>query len=124
MINYIEILNRQIKINGKETINLTFEKYINNLLIKDLTTYQGRINSIKEKYNYRKLVPIYISLGLCLIPICNKKSINNLYINIYSISSLTGFTTITFKDNQILNVDKNIRTIKSYIKRASIISKD
>lgn len=124
MINYIEILNRQIKINGKKIINLTFEKYINNLLIKDLTTYQGRINSIKEKYNYRKLVPIYISLGLCLIPICNKKSINNLYINIYSISSLTGFTTITFKDNQILNVDKNIRTIKSYIKRASIISKD
>ncbi|MBR2891721.1 MAG: competence protein ComK [Bacilli bacterium] len=124
MINYIEILNRQIKINGKKIINLTFEKYINNLLIKDLTTYQGRINSIKEKYNYRKLVPIYIDLGLCLIPICNKKSINNLYINIHSISSLTGCTTITFKDNQILNVDKNIRTIKSYIKRASIISKD
>ena len=59
MINYIEILNNKtIKIYETREIkvlNLSFEKYINELLLNDLTTYTGRIEAIKKKYNYRKL---------------------------------------------------------------------
>ena len=51
MINYIEILsNKTIKIyktKEVEVLNLSFEKYLNVLLLKDLTTFNGRIEAIK-----------------------------------------------------------------------------
>lgn len=124
MINYIQILNREIKINNKTVIQKTFEQYLNSLLIKDLTTYKGRIDAIRIKYNYRKLIPIYICEDLCLIPIENKKSIDNLYLNIYSIKYIDITSNIIFNDNTIIKLDKKYHIIKKYIKRALTIKKE
>lgn len=125
MINYIEILNNKtIKIYESREIkklNLSFEKYINELLLNDLTTYTGRIEAIKKKYNYRKLVPIYINDTICFIPLENKEY-NSIYINVYSVYKII-YDKIIFIDGSSLLIYKNLQTISNNINRARGIKK-
>lgn len=125
MINYIEILsNKTIKIyktKQVEVLNLSFEKYLNVLLLKDLTTFNGRIEAIKKKYKYKKLVPIYIDDTICFIPVENIEY-NSIYINAYSIYKIT-YQKIIFIDGSSLSIYKNLKTISNNINRAKAIKK-
>lgn len=125
MIKYIEILsNKTIKIyktKEVEVLNLSFEKYLNVLLLKDLTTFNGRIEAIKKKYKYKKLVPIYIDDTLCFIPVENIEY-NSIYINAYSIYKIT-YQKIIFIDGSSLSIYKNLKTISNNINRAKAIKK-
>ena len=125
MINYIKILNNKtIKIYETREIkvlSLSFEKYINDLLLNDLTTYTGRIEAIKKKYNYRKLVPIYINDTICFIPLENKEY-NSIYINVYSVYKII-YDKIIFIDGSSLLIYKNLQTISNNINRARGIKK-
>lgn len=125
MINYIEILsNKTIKIyktKQVEVLNLSFEKYLNVLLLKDLTTFNGRIEAIKKKYKYKKLVPIYIDDTMCFIPVENIEY-NSIYINAYSIYKIT-YQKIIFIDGSSLSIYKNLKTISNNINRAKAIKK-
>lgn len=125
MINYIKILNNKtIKIYETREIkvlNLSFEKYINELLLNDLTTYTGRIEAIKKKYNYRKLVPIYINDTICFIPLENIEY-NSIYINVYSVYKII-YDKIIFIDGSSLLIYKNHQTISNNINRARGIKK-
>lgn len=125
MIKYIEILsNKTIKIyktKEVEVLNLSFEKYLNVLLLKDLTTFNGRIEAIKKKYKYKKLVPIYIDDTMCFIPVENIEY-NSIYINAYSIYKIT-YQKIIFIDGSSLSIYKNLKTISNNINRAKAIKK-
>ena len=125
MIKYIEILsNKTIKIyktTEVEVLNLSFEKYLNVLLLKDLTTFNGRIEAIKKKYKYKKLVPIYIDDTMCFIPVENIEY-NSIYINAYSIYKIT-YQKIIFIDGSSLSIYKNLKTISNNINRAKAIKK-
>ena len=123
MINYIQILNRSIKINDDLIINKTFENYIDGLLINDLSTYQGRLNAIRKKYGFKKLIPIYINDLLCLFPLENKRSINNIYINVNAVKFVDDNGCLYFYDNSLIKSNKKGKTINKYIKRAKTIKK-
>ena len=123
MINFIQISNRSIIINNKKTVNMTLEKYIDYLLINDLSTYSGRMKSIRKRYGYRKLVPIYINDNLCLIPLENKKSLENIYLNIYEINVIEETGCIIFNNGDSLLINKKTKTLYKYILRAKSIKK-
>ena len=125
MIKYVEILNNKTiklyKINEVLVLNQSFQKYINELLISDLTDIEGRLKAIKNKYGYKKLVPIYITDNLCFIPLENIQY-NRLYINIYSIVK-THDDKVVFIDGDVLKTKKNFKTLINYIMRAKHIKK-
>lgn len=123
MINYIQKSNRSIIINNQKTVNMTLEKYIDFLLINDLSTYAGRIKSIRQRYGYRKLVPIYIDNTICLIPLENKKSLNNIYLNVHEINIIEETGLIIFNNGDSLITNKKIKTLYKYIQRAKMIKK-
>ena len=121
---YLIYDNKTIKIyktKEVEVLNLSFEKYLNVLLLKDLTTFNGRIEAIKKKYKYKKLVPIYIDDTMCFIPVENIEY-NSIYINAYSIYKIT-YQKIIFIDGSSLSIYKNLKTISNNINRAKAIKK-
>ena len=127
MINYIKQIDKQLIIfyenNTPKIYKESIETYIDNILLNDLTTYKGRLDAVKKKYNYKKLIPIYINQYICLIPLYSLKSEYNLYINIYNILDINGSTIIAFKNGMKIKINKQIKTIKDYVKRARKIDK-
>ncbi len=126
MIKYIKQLNRQLEIHSDqiEVLNTTLNNYLDNLLLDALTTLEARIKTTSKKYKYHKLVPIYISKSLILIPTCNKRKLDNIYINLESIKSVNGDiskTIIKFYDNEVLDINISYLKFQDLIKRARAI---
>ena len=125
MTNYIEIINKNKLIlynkNKKEIIENTFNDYINRILSKDLTTINGRLDAVKNKYGYKKLTPLFIDDYLCFIPIEKIKE-NIIYINVFNVVEVNE-NKIVFLDGQNLKIYKNSKSILNNIKRAKQIKK-
>ena len=124
-INFIKSKTKQVVINNSKTLTITFESFINMLLLDQLTTYQGRLDAIKIKYKMHKLTPIYINAYLCLFPVSNLKDFENTYINAYRVKTiirLSDATCIVFMDNTKLFIKKNFSLINKYFKRAISIN--
>ena len=128
MLNNKDIL--YLKQGNRETIIYTIkekivirdpiEKVINKWCLDSLTTYQGRLDAIKQKYRLKKLVPIYIDKELMLFPIDNKQKLDNVYINslnILEIDKLANQTKIVFKNKEYLIIDKKYQLINNYYQR-------
>ena len=127
-IKTIKILNRSLEvtyINGlSEIIYKTLETFFNDLLLDSLTTYKGRINAIKNKYHYKKCVPIYITSNCCFIPTTKLDDIDNLFINVYAILNIINQndkTKIIFKDNTSIIINKRYQQFIINVKRANLI---
>ena len=119
-INYIKTYTKKIIINGSVVINMNLKEYLDNILLDQLTTYEGRKNAIKKRYAIYKLTPIYVNNMLMLFPINNLKDYENIYINVYNIKSLGKIkkqTMIEFIDNTKILINKNTKIIDNYIKR-------
>lgn len=120
-INYIKAYTNKIVINNIKTIEMSIVDYLDLLLLKQLTTYQGRIDSIKKIYGIKKLVPIYIDPNINLFPVYNLKDYENIYINVVNILKVKkhkNSSLICFKGGDELLIDKNITILNKYIKRA------
>ena len=74
-------------------------------------------NTLKEVLNIRKHIPIYLSENLVLIPTKNKKEIDNIYINCYSVIDMIKDeekTKVIFSDFSELIVNQPIRLLTKY----------
>lgn len=122
-ILYLKQGNRETiiyTIKEKIVIREPIEKVINKWCLDSLTTYQGRLDAIKQKYRLKKLVPIYIDKELMLFPIDNKQKLDNVYINslnILEIDKLANQTKIVFKNKEYLIIDKKYQLINNYYQR-------
>jgi hypothetical protein len=99
-----------------ENINKIFDKWC----LESLTTYKGRMEAIKRKYHLKKLVPIYINKDLMLFPINNKKSVDNIYINVINVLNICDMkdkSKIIFKNQEYLIVNKKYQIINNYYLR-------
>ena len=67
--------------NSIQEINVTLDNYLNSLCLKELTTFKGRLEAIKNNYHLIKNVPIYINSKIVLFTTNNIKSFDNIYIN-------------------------------------------
>lgn len=128
MINNKEIL--YIKQGNCETIIYTsskeikllekIDKVFNKWCLDSLTTYKGRMEAIKQKYQLKKLVPIYINKDLMLFPVNNKKDVDNIYINVLSILKIeeeNNLTKIIFKNNDFVYLTKSYKLVNNYYKK-------
>ncbi len=129
MINNKEIL--YIKQGNCETIIYTgnkeikllekIDKVFNKWCLDSLTTYKGRMDAIKQKYQLKKLVPIYINKDLMLFPINNKKDVDNIYINILNILKIekeSDLTKILFKNDYVLYLNKSYKLVNNYYQKS------
>ncbi len=124
-INYIKVYTNKIIIDDNIKLNISVEKYLDKILLEQLTTYEGRTKAIKLKYGFVKLTPIYIDQTNILIPLYNLKDYENIYINMCNIVTLKSKgskTIILFKDSKEITVNKKINIISKYIVRARTIN--
>ena len=127
MLKYLKQLNRQTEVHSKtiEIINKPIYQYFDDLLVPALTTFKGRINATKRMYHYHKLTPLYISSACLLMPTNNKRSLDNIYINLYSIKTvvnINGETLIKFQDNDTLLLANSYKQFMKLITRARNIT--
>lgn len=123
-IKYIIEKPPYIYINNKIKIKNTFKKYIEDILLEQLTTYKGRIDAIKKIYGYKKLTPIYINEQICFIPLNSLKDYEQVYINIYQVKyfkKINYQTEVKFLDNTEIIINKLYNNIYNNYKRGLII---
>ncbi len=107
----------KLKNNQEILINNTLKEVLNNYCLKDLTTIEGRMKATSQVFNIRKHIPIYLSENLVLIPTKNKKEIDNIYINCYSVIDMIKDeekTKVIFSDFSELIVNQPIRLLTKY----------
>ena len=123
-MNYIKIKQQKLIISESNELKIykqKFNDYINKLLINDLTTIDGRINAIRNKYNIHKLTPIYINKNICLLPINSINSDINIYINVFEVTqviSLNKGSEIVFSNQERIKINKSYNSLINRIKKA------
>ena len=124
-INFIKAYTNRIIINNVDIYLQSIEEYFDNLLLNQLTSYKGRIDAIKRKFKFQKLIPVYIDNLNIFVPINNLKEYENIYINAARVikTAAKGKSTIVyFIDKTKLEVNKNENLIIKYISRAISIN--
>lgn len=100
---------------------------IKKLCLEHLTTYEGYVKAIQNKYDKHHLIPLILSNELSLIPIMRVREYDNIWINacaIKSIKTITNGVMITFLSENTLKIDKNISFLKNSIIFANTIKKE
>lgn len=129
-MNYIKVNDDKILISCAKTIkriNRKIDNYLEQLLLKDLTTLKGRVDSIKKQYHIYKLTPIYIDEDICLIPLFNQSYNYNYYLNVNNIKNVEEKderTEITFVDGERIIVNKKRSLILKQINKALSIKRN
>ncbi len=107
--------NKEIKLLEK------IDKVFNKWCLDSLTTYKGRMEAIKQKYQLKKLVPVYIDKDLMFFPINNKKDVDNIYINVLNILKIekeNDLTKILFKNDYVLYINKSYKLVNNYYQKS------
>jgi len=128
MFNYInkkEDNKLYIVINNiLEVKDITFQKYINNLLKKNLTTLAVREKTAKKYLNIKSKVPIYIDKQQLLMCIRSFRLENTFYINYYSILNYElyrDYVIIIFINNHCIKIKEKSIFISQLKKCKKII---
>jgi len=123
-MNYIKTYQNKIIISKDKTLKIyktTFNEYINKILIKSLTTMNGRIDAVKDKYHIYKLVPIYLNKEICLVPLFNLNNETNIYINVNKVKKVIDYidySLIVFIDLEEIYIKVKANTLKKKIRKA------
>lgn len=98
----------------KEIYDASIKKFLNELCIENLSTFDGRINAVRIKHNIKSLVPLYVSNECLLIPTSSIRNYECVWINYYMIQSYDG-NEIKMLDGSIIEVKKRVtdRQIKT-----------
>lgn len=107
--------NKEIKLLEK------IDKVFNKWCLDSLTTYKGRMEAIKQKYQLKKLVPVYIDKDLMFFPINNKKDVDNIYINVLNILKIekeNDLTKVLFKNDYVLYINKSYKLVNNYYQKS------
>lgn len=98
----------------KEIYDTSIKKFLNELCIENLSTFDGRINAVRIKHNIKSLVPLYVSNECLLIPTSSIRNYECVWINYYMIQSCDG-NEIKMLDGSIIEVKERVmdRQIKT-----------
>ncbi|MFW5842011.1 MAG: competence protein ComK [Bacillota bacterium] len=104
-----------------QTINKGLKQFLNELLIEELTTFEGRRTALKKKYNLKYNIPIYVHDTCCFYTTKTLRDIDNVCINFHDVLTIkeapNNKTEIVFKDLHILRVNAPYNTILRKHKR-------
>lgn len=109
---------------GITTINSGIIQYLDILCINQLSTYKGRLLSVKKKYNIKRNIPLFIHEQLLLIPLKSIQEYDSCLINFHHILLVEGNkerTKITFLDGTILHYNISANKTRKLISKCTRI---
>lgn len=74
--------------NTTKIVQKTIKSIIEEACFLSLSTYEGRISSVKKIYNIKNFTPVYICNQIILQPVCGLREWNQTYINICRIKEI------------------------------------
>lgn len=86
--------------------------------VRQLFSYESYVKAVRKYLHLKSRIPVYISSKLLLIPIKSPKRSDNVWVNFFSIQSVTGILTKTYVlfDNLVeLELDINLKSFNKSI---------
>lgn len=117
----IFVLEKQIGTN----IQKGLIEYVNSLCLKSLSTYDGRIKSVKKVLSISSLIPVFVNDENLLFPTESIRNYDCVFINycrVLSIKKRGEEALVTFQDLSEIVVDVSFNRIKKQIEKCEIIS--
>lgn len=127
MMYYIRRNNKGILIkdeNKEYVVETSIKKYINMLCMKNLSTYDGRKIAVKNLFEQKNNIPIFVNRNIFLYPTKSLRDYDTVFINYFSILSFneSGLNKTLFIFNNLDEIIFDI-SIKKVIKQHKIIEK-
>jgi len=115
--------------NGSLYVNSSLKKYINNMCLKKLSTYDGRRESVSKFLNENNNIPIYVNDDIILYPTKSIRCYDTVFVNFNEVLSIkkhrNGYTSLIFTNlseillkisfNRILKQHSRINKILEYL---------
>ena len=118
-VNYIRRNEDGIEVNGELgsiSINSSLKKYINKLCMKNLSTYDGRRDSISKFLEKNNNIPIYIDEEIILYPTKSIRCYDTVFVNFKEVLSVkkvdNRHTNFTFTNLSEIKLEVSIKKIK------------
>ena len=118
-MNYIRRNKDGIEVNGELGsiyINNSLKKYINNLCLKNLSTYDGRRDSTMKFLKENNNIPIYVNDEMILYPTKSIRCYDTVFVNFKEVLSIkkvgNGYTSFIFTNLSEIKLKVSINRIK------------
>ena len=129
MINYItKNLDNKVFISDNFdcfVLDMPLTKLFNEMLLKELTTFNARIKVIKKRFNFKSKVPLIIDKDTLLMNIKSHRGEKSLYLNFFSIYKyevIRGAIHVFFHNNHVMKIAERYAFIEQW-KRCEFIAR-
>jgi len=105
-------------------INKGLKQYLNELCIKNLATFEGRIEAVRNVLNIVQNVPLYINDETLLIPTKSIRECDMYYINYHRILYIQDHLEtciIVFNDGSLLEIECSYNKIQNHLKNGQLL---
>ncbi len=98
-----------VSIKGEKTrYKKGLKQFLNELLLNEYATYEGRIHAIRKRYNMYRNIPVYINDQYCFYTIHSLRHHQAMCINYHAVLSIrktsTSSTEVIFKNLNIMKI--------------------
>ena len=129
-MQYIERTAEGLRIKSKDAdqvVKRGLKQYLNSLLQKEFSTFDGRICALKKEFGLKNNVPIYIHERLCFYMSTNIRDAHSTCINFHEVLSIREGSDknaeIIFKDLSIKKLSVRYKKLlKRHIHTARFLS--
>lgn len=98
-----------------QTIKKGVKQFLNELMIEECTTFEGRRKALKKKFNLKYNIPIYVHEACCFYTTKTLRDVDNVCVNFHDVLTIkqapNNKADIVFKDLHILRVNASYNTI-------------
>ena len=126
-MNYIKRSTQGIFISGnsKEYLTKGLKQSINDICIRNLSTFEGREMAAGILLNRKSILPIYVNSEICLFPTESIRNYGCIYVNYYELLSFKEVvgneTKIVFYDLSEIFVKISYQKIRKQVVRVQTI---
>jgi hypothetical protein len=106
--------------------DMTFQKYINNILMKRLTNLEALEKCSKKYFSLKSKIPLILSKDKLMLCIISYRMLNLIYINYLSISKYErekNLITVYFNSGHCLKIENVYAFLNQYKLARKIIDK-
>lgn len=97
------------------TIKKGMKQFLNELMIEEYTTFDGRRHALKKKFNLKYNIPIYVHKDCCFYMTRSLRDVTNICINFHDVLTIRqapdNKCDVVFKDLHILRVNVPYNTV-------------
>lgn len=124
MLLYLYYKNNQLNVvrtSGTEKHNMSFQRYLNSLLLYELTDYSSRIKATNKLFDFKSKTPIVIDKETILFCSSNIRNYENIIINYKAIEKVEKIGSrkiiIYFKYGHTIKTDMSYYSFQKYLEK-------